>query len=291
MIRVSVSIFFIAFSSVIFAQNIQPTQLLSNPFLMCPAQVGNSESPRASLMYKNNWAGSCLAGFDAPLKILHGGAGLYVTYENQMFNRYSFSTQGIYSYCWKMNENFKMRSAINLGIVNTKQDEYVHNDTNIVFQIEPYSKSYLDEGISLAFDFKKLSFGLSCFHLLRPDIGINTTYRKDRAYSFFIGYDLWMMKGEKHDGIGVSPLLYLTNEDSDLRITIGFDFVWNNIFVGTYYRAADINIITLIYHAGARVGRFQFGYAFDKTESKLFTKNGLGHEVFLNYLFCEIKSQ
>lgn len=285
MIRISVSIILFAFSSVIFSQNLQPTQLLSNPFLMCPAQVGNSESPRASLMYKNDWSGSSLVGFDAPLEKLHGGAGLYTSFENQQLNRTRITAQGVYSYCWNINENLKMRSAFYLSLVNNRQDEYVSDDTNCVFVAVPYTKSYLDEGLSVAFDFKKFSFGLSGHHLLRPETSPFSSYRMDRTFSFFIGYDLWMMKGEKHDGIGVSPLLYLSNEDSELKATIGFDFVWNNIFAGAYYRAADLNIVTLIYHAGARVGRFQFGYAYDHTKSNLALANWSGHEVFLNYYF------
>lgn len=285
MIRVFAPMFFIAFASAIFAQNIQPTQLLSNPFLMCPAQVGNSESPRASLMYKNDWAGSCLAGFDAPLEKLHGGAGLYAVYENSTFNRTCLSARGIYSYRWNINDNFRIRTAAYVGGVYMHQGNYVPDDTSHFIVTPSYTNSYFDEGLSIAFDFKKFSFGLSGYHLLRPKTSPFSSYRLDRTFSFFVGYDLWMMKGEKHKGIGVSPLLYLTNENSDLCFTIGFDFVWNNIFAGAYYRAADLNIVTLIYHAGARVGRFQFGYAFDKTESDLFLANSSGHEVFLNYFF------
>lgn len=285
MIRVFVLFFLTAFPFAIFAQNIQPTQLLSNPFLMCPAHVGNSESPRASLMYKNDWAGSCLAGFDTPLEKLHGGAGLYAVCENSTYNRTVLSARGIYSYRWNINDNFRIGTAAYVGGVYMHQGNYVPDDSSHIIATPSYTNSYFDEGLSLAFDYKKLSFGATCFHLLTPDIGINSTYRMNRTFSFFIGYDLWMMKGEKHKGIGVSPLLYLTNEDSDMKVTIGFDFVWNNIFAGAYYRASDFNIVTLIYHAGARVGRFQFGYAFDKTESDLFLANSSGHEVFLNYFF------
>ncbi|KAF5028917.1 Type IX secretion system membrane protein PorP/SprF [anaerobic digester metagenome] len=284
-IRLSASIFLLAFSSAISAQYLQPTQLLSNPFLMCPAQVGNSESPRASLMYKNDWSGSCLAGFDAPLKKLHGGGGLYAVYENSTFNRERLTAQGIYSYRWNINDNFRIRTAAYVGTVYTHQGDYVFQDSSHYFNVTHSTNFYFDEGLSLAFDYKKLSFGGTCFHLLRSDIGTVSTYRLDRTFSFYIGYDLWMMKGERHKGIGISPLLYLSNEESDLKFTIGFDFVWNNIFAGAYYRAADLNIVTLIYHAGARVGRFQFGYAYDNTRSELLMGDGSGHEVFLNYFF------
>ncbi len=267
------------------SQNLQPSQLLSTPFLMCPAQVGNSESPRASLMYKNDWFGSCLAGFDAPVKTLHGGVGLDVIYEDQQYNRTILSARGIYSFCLKINDDFNIRTAAYVETVNTHQDAYASQGTNPSINIPKYNSSYFDEGLSLAFDYRKLSLGATCFHLLRPDIGINSTYRMDRTYSFFVGYDLWMMKGEKHQGIGVSPLLYVANENSDFKATIGFDFVWNNIFAGAYYCAGGVDIYTLIYHAGARVGRFQFGYAFDKTESDLLFASGTGHEVFLNYFF------
>jgi len=269
----------------VFSQNLQPSQLLSIPFLMCPAQVGNSENPRASLMYKNDWSGSCLAGFDAPVKKLHGGVGLDVIYEDQTYNRTILSARGIYSFCWNINDDFSVRTAAYIETVNTHQSDYIFDDSSHYSNMTHYTNSYFDEGLSLAFDYKKLSFGATCFHLLRPDIGIISTYRMDRTFSFFAGYDLWMMKGEKHKGIGVSPLLYVANENSDFKVTIGFDFVWNNIFAGAYYRAGGVDIYTLIYHAGARVGRFQFGYAFDKTESDLLFANGSGHEVFINYFF------
>jgi len=287
MIRVLVLMILIVSASEIFAQNIQPSQLLSTPFLMCPAQVGNSESPRASLMYKNDWSGSCLAGFDAPVKKLHGGVGLDVIYEDQTYNRTILSARGVYSFCWKINDDLSIRTAAYVETVYKHDGGYISDDSSFYINIPRSTTSYFDEGLSLAFDYKKLSVGATCFHLLRPDVGINSPYRMDRTFSFFVGYDLWMMKGEKHKGIGVSPLLYVANENSGFKATIGFDFVWNNIFAGAYYRAGGVDIYTLIYHAGARVGRFQFGYAFDKTDSDLLFASGSGHEVFLNYFFGE----
>jgi len=252
---------------------------------MCPAQVGNSENPRASLMYKTYGDGTCLAGFDAPLKKLHGGVGLDVIYEDQHYNQTILSARGVYSFCWKINDDFSIGTAAYIETVNTHQNFYVSQGPNQSVNIPEYNCSYFDEGLSVAFDYKKLSAGATCFHLLRPDVGPFVSNRLDRTYSFFIGYDLWMMKGEKHKGIGVSPLLYVANENSDFKATIGFDFVWNNIFAGAYYRAGGVDIYTLIYHAGARVGRFQFGYAFDKTDSDLLFGNYSGHEIFLNYFF------
>lgn len=267
------------------AQNLQISNLSSNPFIICPAQVGNSENPRASLLYKNDWSGKCLAGFDAPLKKFHGGFGVNAIYENQLYNRTGLSVRGVYSYRWKINDDFSIRSAAFVDDVYTHQGDFVSDDTNQYFSISHSHKNYIDEGLSLAFDYKKISFGASCFHLLRPDIGVNSIYRLNRTYSFYVGYNLWMMKGEKHKGIGVSPLLYVTNENSDFNGTLGFDFIWNSVFAGAFYRLGSLDISTLIYHAGARIGRFQFGYAFDKTESQLLFANGSGHEVFLNYFF------
>lgn len=107
----------------------------------------------------------------------------------------------------------------------------------------------------------------------------------DRRFSFYLGYDLWMMKGEKHEGIGITPLLYLTMESNNVRGTLGFDFVYNNVFAGAYYRMSSSDIYILIYHAGLRVGRFQFGYAYGKTSSNRLSVSAEGHELFLNYFF------
>ncbi|HBG70587.1 MAG: hypothetical protein A2W93_08380 [Bacteroidetes bacterium GWF2_43_63] len=268
------------------AQDLETTQLLSNPFLMCPAQVGNAENPRASLLYRNNWANSFIAGFDAPVEKLHGGIGLVAVYDNHGHNYSDQSVRGVYSFHSDINDDLKIKSAVYLGLANKHFGVYTPTDTlyHPLLQ-EVTNKTYFDQGLSFALDYKKLSLGFSCFHLLKPDVGLFTAYRMDRRFSFYLGYDLWMMKGEKHEGIGITPLLYLTMESNTVRGTLGFDFVYNNVFAGAYYRMSSSDIYTLIYHAGLRVGRFQFGYAYDKTSSNLLSVSAEGHELFLNYFF------
>lgn len=272
-------------ASTVSAQDLQITQLTSNPFVMCPAQVGNSENPRATMLYRYNWASSCLFGFDAPVEKLHGGVGLWAVYNNHGYNYSDKSVNGVYSFCSDLSDEFSIKSAVYLGLANRHQGNYVFSDTNYTHVTGIQDKTYFDQGLSLAFDYKKLSFGLSCFHLLKPDVGFTYAYRLDRSFSLFIGYDLWMMKGEKHNGFGVTPLLNMTIEGNFLQTTVGFDFVWNSIYAGTFYRLSDMNSYNLIYHAGARIGRFQFGYAYDNSGSNQLSISGNGHEVFLNYFF------
>lgn len=303
----SVSILLVFFISAN-AQDYSLSQPYSNPFWMCPALTGNSESPRISSFFRDQWPGTgsnyitAMTGFDLPVEKIHGGLGAFAIYDRAGEGALSeWSLNGVYSYIGKINEDFKVRSAVQLSLGNkhlnvdkltfpdqiNPQYGFVLNTSE--FSGENLNSTYFDLGLSVAGDLKKFSFGLSGFHLTSPDVGFIAESHLDRKYAAFLGYDLWMMKGEEPTGFCFSPLVFVNNEYGGTNFLAGSNFSWNTIYIGSYYRFSDTNADAVILSGGARLGKFQFGYSYDYTVSKLTNASGGSHELFLNYFFCKQK--
>ncbi len=300
----AVSIFFVFFICAN-AQDYPLSQPYSNPFWMNPALTGNSDVPRISSFVRCQWpdlSGSyttSMVGFDTKVDKVHGGLGAFVIYDRSgegTLNEWSFN--GSYSYIGKINDNLIVRGGTQLTLGNNHL-----NTDNLIFpdQINPqygivynsneplpedgFNKTYFDLSISTAADFKKFTFGVSCFHLNSPNVGFISESHLTRRLAGFVGYDLWLMKGEKPEGFRVSPLVYCTTSPSGFSMLAGTNVSYNWLYIGSYYRFSKDNADAVAFSAGARLGKFQFGYSYDYTVSKLTNASGGSHEVFLNYFF------
>lgn len=299
----SIAIFLMVFSAT-YAQDFPASQANSNPFWMCPALVGNSEAPRISSFFRSQWPNlnsnykTAVLGFDAAVEKVHGGLGGFAIYDNQGNGTFTeWSINGVYSYLGNVNDNLKIRAATQLTLGNkhlntdnltfpdqiNPQYGFVYNTSSSY--TENMNSTYFDLGISVAADFKKLTFGVSGFHLTSPDVGFIAESHIARRFSAFVGYDLWQLKGEKPEGIKVSPLVYITSSFGGYSVLAGSNFSYEYLFVGGHVRFGKSNLDAVIMNAGARLGNFQFGYSYDYTVSKLTNATGGSHEVFLNYFF------
>jgi type IX secretion system PorP/SprF family membrane protein len=242
---------------------------------------------------------TAMTGFDLPVEKIHGGLGTFAIYDRAGEGVLTeWSLNGLYSYIGKINEDFKVRSAVQLSLGNkhlnvdnlTFPDQidprhgFVFN-TNASLPEDGLNKTYFDLGLSAAADFRKFTFGVSGFHLTSPDVGFIAESHLDRKYAAFLGYDLWMMKGEKPTGFCFSPLVFVNNEFGGTNFLAGSNFSWNTIYIGSYYRYSNTNADAVILSGGARLGKFQFGYSYDYTVSKLTNASGGSHELFLNFFF------
>jgi len=300
----AVSLFFVFFIAAN-AQDYPLSQPYSNPFWMCPALTGNAETPRLSSFTRVQWPNigskytTSNLGFDKYVKPLHGGLGIYGVYDvagEGVLKQWSLNA--VYSYNYAISEDFKLRVASQYSLVHKNIDisklispdqiDPVHgfvNDTNQTYPENGINKSYFDFGISAAADWEKFTFGITGFHLTRPNEGFLTESRIIRRYAAFAGYDLWLMKGEKPEGFRVSPLVYFTTLPGGFSVLAGTNVSWNWLYCGAYYRFNESNTDALAFQAGARFWHFQAGYSYDMTVSKLTNASGGSHEVFLNYFF------
>lgn len=297
--------FFLLFSLIYSAnaQDFPASNVSSNAWWTCPALVGNSEDARASLFFRNQWpnlGGTYITGvaeFDKSVEKLHGGVGGYFLYDNAADGTLvEWSLNGIYSYIGKINENLTLRAATKLafGHLHLNTDNLIFGDSidprhGFVFSTNidniNINRNYFDLSLSVAADFKKWSLGASVFHLNQPEIGLISDSRRKRSYSFFAGYNLWMMKGEKNTGFSVSPIVYIFNNDLGTYYFAGSNISWNFLYVGFHYRFNENNSDAVIMNAGARTGKFQYGYSYDYTVSKLTNASGGTHEAFLSFYF------
>lgn len=287
------------------AQDYPLSQPYSNPFWMCPALTGNSDAPRISSFVRLQWLNlngsyvTNMVGFDAKVNKAHGGLGAFVIYDRAGEGTlYEWSFNGLYSYIGKINDHLTLRGGTQLTLSNkhlntddlTFPDQidprhgFVYN-TNQIYPEDGINSTYFDLGLSAAADFKKFTVGVSCFHLNSPDVGFVSESRLPRRYAGFIGYDLWLLKGEKPEGFHVSPLVHITTVPYGFSMLAGTNVSWNWLYGGAYCRFGDSNPDAAVFQAGARLGKFQFGYSYDYTLSKLTNASGGSHEMYLNYFF------
>lgn len=293
------------------AQDQQFTQFYAAPTYMNPAFAGASVQSRALTQVRNQWSaipGAFQAynfGYDTYIASIKSGVGVLVNHDRAGSGALrSTSARFQYAYEAKIKRNWFFRPSMEMSLVSknidfTKlrfYDQMIREQGAPTLELpigEPIS--YFDFGAGMLTYGPNFWFGVSAFHLNRPNeslYGFNAEPMGIR-YSAHGGYRV-RIKGHsltKLDHFLVFAANYMMQDEFD-QLDMGFYYEFNPIVIGLWYRGlpAKSNSYGYLNHdaiavlLGFQAGKYKIGYSYDITVSRLNIANSAGsHELTLSY--------
>ena len=295
--------------NVLFAQDPTFTQFYSNPLYLNPALAGSTGCPRINMNYRNEWpqlTGNYVtysASFDTYSKDINGGVGLLATYDQQAEGTISTTMLGgIYSYNLKINRKtslmFGARAAYYQKFLDWNKltfGDMIDPRRGFIYQTNDIprggKRGFFDVSGGAVIFTKKFYAGVAAHHANQPDESMILGESKlpVRITAHMGGTIPIGRRGRYSDGTTIKPALIYQYQNGFQELNVGAYLNYNVLNIGVWYRNKDAFVFIL----GAKTEKFNIGYSYDLTVSKL--GNGLtggSHEISMQInLKCKKKAK
>lgn len=299
-------------------QDLAFSQYYANPVYLNPALAGNIINPRIKFNYRNQYPSlgnhytSYSAGADMYINAISGGVAAQAT-ADMSGPLASFSGSLVYSYSLKINQEYTMNAAFQVGYL-----QYRLKWENLIFEdmivpgtgeiIHPGNDDDKPSNLSVGdVDFstgavlgykERYYIGAAFHHITMPDLAfyIGNASRLDMRITIHAGA-LFYLEPEWHDDddkrLSVSPNLVYMQQGNFHQLNLGMYLNFNPFVTGLWLRHNFENPDAIIALIGFQQPKYKIGYSFDYTVSKLGISSGGAHEVsftwFLPYPQKEFK--
>lgn len=287
------------------------SQFFANPLHLNPAFTGTTEMPRFVMNYRNQWPSkgatftTYSASYDQHFKKNKTGIGFQLI-RDQELNNVINSNSGwfFYSYHLQLDDQSFMTLGLQAGFT-LKQ----FNPQNLVFpsginqlngDIYEYfsanysaeKKIYPDFAVGALGQHNDVFWGTSIHHFTTPDESIITGDQKGKLpakITLHAGTRLHRL----HHGLlsrvfTLSPNILYQQQGSFKQLNLGLYMIEKSFLFGGWYRNnIDIRPDAIIALAGFAKEKFQLGYSFDFTLSKLSNYSYGTHEISLTLFLGE----
>lgn len=289
---------FLAFTGMA-QQRAQYTQYILNNYVLNPAAGGVNEYWDLKAGYRNQWTGfegapktvfvSGHGPIGYPHKRVrnghlkpHHGIGGYVFHDNtgplSMTGMYAS-----YSYHLKVNRNFTASMGAFVGMMQYRIDGnqllFVQNPEDPFITKSTLNYYVPDATLGIWLYNKNTYFGVSVNQLFQQRLRFNNTNidTGHLNYHYFITGGHKFKVSDRLDFIPSSMIKYVQN--SPLQFDLNARLKYNNMaWVGISYRRQDATAILLGVIIG---GRYEIGYSYDITTSKIRTASWGTHEIIV----------
>ncbi len=305
-----ISIFFIMNSA--YSQDPGFSQFYANPVYLNPAMAGSGDCSRLSLNYNNQWPGitnsfvTYSVSYDQFVDKLSGGLGIIMNYDVAGDGILKTSTiSGTYSYKLMVNEDLFVNVALQGGYYN-KQLAW----EKLVFgsEVDPSDPNFgstevVPDNLSFGFaDFAtgillgindKIFAGFAAHHLSQPNISFykNENSKLDLKYTahagamFYLNSSNYQRSKDEYKQTSVSPNILYQKQGDFQQLNVGVYFNLYPFVFGTWYRHAFENPNAMTALVGLRYNKFNLGYSYDYTVSKINKVSGGSHEISFTWHF------
>jgi type IX secretion system PorP/SprF family membrane protein len=291
------------------AQDAQFSQYYASPLLIAPSFAGNSLGSRAFVSYRDQWAklpGSFLTysvGIDHNFYAINSGIGLVFLRDVMGSAKYGMTQiKGLYSYRFNINDDWRIRPGISFSysqrsikysstIFPDQISETGTSSSSVEQDTKPYY--YFDAGSSVVLYNRRMWFGLTADHLLRPNA---STTRRDESripiqWSQFGGINFGL-----RNNVGRTPEVISMNymfkmSEGYYQLDIGANWYRAPLLLGVGWRGLPSkdhpSYDALIFTVGVAFNNIAIGYSYDFTVSNLGPATGGSHEITVSFSFNE----
>jgi len=294
-----------------FGQDPGFSQFFANPLYLNPAFSGTTELPRTLVNYRNQWPqkGATYTtyslSYDQPSKKMNTGFGIQIYHDKELNNVLNTSSAAFsYSYHLKFGYQSFMTLGLQAGIV-LKQ----FNTSSLIFpsEIDQLSgvitgtlpivnsdekKIYPDFAVGAVGQHNDIFWGASVHHLTQPNESIIEGDQKGKL-PMKITVHAGARSRKLHHGLlsrefTFSPNIIYQQQGSFKQLNLGVYMIEKSFLFGGWYRNnIDIRPDAIIALVGFAREKFQFGYSFDFTLSKLSNYSSGSHEISLTFFMGE----
>ena len=274
------------------AQDPEFTQFYANPIYLNPAFAGSAQSGRVGINFRNQWAGidnafrTFSASYDQYSKAVTGGLGIQFIHDGAGKGTYhANSVVGIYAYQMALDRKYNLNVGARVGYTEKSLNwgeltfgDMVDPDLGFVYGSQEMrvlkSRGYLDLSSGALIYSKDVFAGLAINHLHEPITSLVGDYRIDRRYSFHAGGNITI--GDNFTGeYTISPNLLYSRQGEFEQINLGMYFKSGIFTAGAWYRSSDAIILLF----GIKTNKYNLGYSYDMTISRLTMASGGAHEL------------
>jgi len=281
------------------------SQFFANPLHLNPALTGTSELPRFVLNYRNQWPqkGATYTtysiSYDQISKNQNTGFGFYISRDRELSNVLSSNSAAIsYSYHIELSHSSFMTLGLQGGFALKQFDvsglifpSEINQLTGEITSSTPIyvsndKKFYPDFAVGTVGQHNDFFWGLSVHHLTKPNESIVKGDQKGKL-PMKLTLHFGARSRKLHHGLlsreyTISPNILYQHQGSFKQLNLGIYMIEKFFLFGGWYRNnIDIRPDAIIILAGIAVERFQIGYSFDFTHSKLSIYTHGSHGVSL----------
>ncbi len=304
--RLTIFILFLL-PQILFAQDPEFSQFFANPLSLNPAFTGTMELPRVILNYRNQWPQkgatyiTYSVSYDQISKKMNTGFGFQIIRDRELNNVIN-SSSAIFSYSYhiKLDDRKFMNLGLQAGVV-LKQ----FNTSNLIFpsDIDQLIGEVIDSEINNFSDEKKLFpdfavgalgqqndffWGVGVHHINQPNESIIEGDQKGDL-PVKVTLHVGARSRKLHHGLlsreyTISPNILYQQQGSFKQLNLGIYMIEKSFLFGSWFRNnIDIRPDAIILLAGFAREKFQFGYSFDLTLSKLSNYSYGSHEISVTF--------
>ncbi|QGY45511.1 type IX secretion system membrane protein PorP/SprF [Maribellus comscasis] len=300
------SVLVVILSYVSLGQDPEFSQFFANPLHVNPAFAGTSELPRAVVSYRNQWPqkGATYTtysiSYDQISTKFNSGIGFQLLHDRELNNVVNTSSASFsYSYHLKINQWSFVTMGLQSGLVlkqfnvenlifSSNIDQLSGEITGAVPVYSDEKKIYPDFSIGAVGQHNKIFWGASAFHINQPNESILVGDQKGKIpikYTVHAG----MRTKKHHNGLlsrefTFSPNLMYQQQGTFKQVNLGIYLIEKSFLLGGWVRNNfDKRPDSIIALAGFARDKFQFGYSFDYTLSKLSDYSFGSHEISLTF--------
>ena len=301
-----------ALPEIIFGQDPEFSQFFANPLYLNPAFAGTTELPRTVLNYRNQWPqkGATYTtysiSYDLLSKKMNSGIGFQLYQDHELNNIINTSGASFsYSYHIKLSNWSFMTLGVQGGVVLKQFDA-----SKLIFpsQIDQLSgqisgaiplnysnekKLYPDFAVGALGQHNDVFWGISVNHLTQPNESIITGDQKGKL-PLKVTVHAGARTHRLHHGLlsrefSLSPNILYQQQGNFKQLNLGIYMIEKSFLFGGWFRDnIDVRPDAVILLAGFAREKFQLGYSFDMTLSKLSNYSYGSHEISVTFFLGQL---
>lgn len=274
-------------------QDPQFSQNMHNRLFPNPGVAGSNNAICATLLGRQQWMGftgqpkTYLLSVHAPIRLLHGGAGLSVS-QDELGQEKTFGLKAAYAYRMTIGIG-ELGIGAGAGMVNKSiGNTWTANDPNDnKIPVNGAGDTGFDLDFGLYYKTPALFLGLSTTHITQSELEEVST---GQDFSYKVARHYYVMAGYNHNFKGfplaLQPMVFVKSDAASTQVDVNVIALYNNlVWAGVSYRVQDAIVPMIGVQKDIGPGTLKFGYSYDVTTSILKQYSSGSHEIMLGYCF------
>ncbi len=278
-------------------QEAQFTQYMFNNLSMNPAFAGNKGAICATGLARQQWMGfedaegenvapqTFLFSMDAPIRVLHGGAGITI-FNDKLGYENNIGLKLAYAYRFNIADG-EMSAGINAGFLNKSIDfskfKPIESNDPLLTSTSKESAMLIDFAVGVLYKVpNKYYVGLSASQLTQAGGSIGSVEAKLKTHFYITGGYQYVLPSLP--SLEIIPSMLIKTDGVSAQYDVTAMAKYNNKFWGgVNYRVQDAVSIII----GMQYRNLNIGYSYDITTSALGSqgRSSGSHEIMIGYCF------